>query len=347
MPTFFNRHKGVFAALAAAALFGIGTPLAKQMLAQIDPWLLAGLLYMGAGLGLLIYRRLVHAPAVRLLRHECPWFAAALVCGGIIAPVLLMFGLTRMSASSASLLLNAESVFTTLLAWFAFKENLDRRIAAGMLCILAGALLLNWPTHVQPINFFPSLAILAACLAWGLDNNLTRKISLNDASWIAATKGLVAGTVNLILAAVLGAALPPTSNLIGAMMIGFFAYGVSLVLFVVALRHLGTARTGAYFSIAPFIGAIMALLMGDSLSWPLIVAALLMAIGIVLHLTENHQHEHIHEALEHEHEHVHDEHHQHHHHDQPVNEPHRHRHQHVWLKHQHKHFPDMHHPHQH
>lgn len=341
-------HTGVSAAFGAALLFGAGTPLAKWLLTTVNPWLLAGLLYLGSGIGLMIYRRLIRAPAVSLSAHEVRWFAGAVISGGVIGPVLLMLGLTGMPASGASLLLNAEGVFTTLLAWFAFKENVDRRIALGMLAIIAGAVVLSWPSTMQFAGLWPALAVLGACLAWGVDNNLTRKVSLNDGTWIAAVKGGVAGSVNLVLAMLFGASLPPLVNVLGAMVVGFLAYGVSLTLFVVALRHLGTARTGAYFSIAPFIGALLALLMGEPVTWPLLFAGALMALGIWLHLTEHHHHEHDHLALEHEHEHSHDEHHQHVH-DVPVavGIKHRHWHRHEPISHAHPHFPDVHHQHRH
>jgi drug/metabolite transporter (DMT)-like permease len=342
------RQPGVIAALTAALLFGMGTPLAKQLLTDVSPWLLAGLLYLGSGLGLFVYRYIKHAPKVTLSRHELPWFMGAVLFGGVIGPVLLMLGLTRVPATSASLLLNAEGVFTALLAWFVFKENLDHRIALGMAAMVVGAMVLSWSNEVRIEGIWPSLAILGACLAWGLDNNLTRKVSLNDATWIAATKGGVAGAVNLLLAFALGAHLPRWSNVLGAMTVGLLAYGISLVLFVIGLRHLGTARTGAYFSIAPFIGAVIALMMGEALTLQLVIAAALMAIGIALHLTENHEHEHVHEVLAHEHEHTHDEHHQHEH-DEPIASgiKHSHWHEHLPVRHKHGHFPDMHHQHTH
>ena len=335
---------GVPAALGAALLFGAGTPLAKWLLDAVSPWLLAGLLYLGSGVGLTLYRRLIHAPTVRLGRNEAPWLAGAIVAGGIVGPVLLMIGLTGMPASGASLLLNAEGVFTALLAWFAFKENVDRRIAVGMGAIVAGAAVLNWPGEAHFAGLWPPLAILGACFAWAIDNNLTRRISLMDATWIASVKGLASGGVNLVLAFSLGASIPTLPNLVGAMAVGFLAYGVSLALFVVALRHLGTARTGAYFSVAPFFGALLALVMGESLTMPLLLAGALMALGIWLHLTEHHEHAHAHDALEHDHEHVDDEHHQHEH-DDPVAEGsrHHHPHSHQPLTHEHPHYPDAHH----
>lgn len=342
------RQPGVSAALVAALLFGAGTPLAKLLLDTVNPWLLAGLLYLGSGVGLTLYRRLSHTSAVRLPRSEVPWFAGAILSGGIIGPVLLMFGLTAMPASGVSLLLNAESVFTALLAWFAFKENFDRRIALGMLAIVAGAMVLSVAPDAHISELWPSLAILGACFAWGVDNNLTRKVSLTDATWIASVKGWVSGIVNLSLAFTLGASMPALPSLIGAMMVGLLAYGVSLALFVVGLRHLGTARTGAYFSVAPFFGALLAVLMGEPITMPLLVAGALMALGTWLHLTERHEHSHVHEEMEHIHEHYHDEHHQHAH-DYPVapGTKHSHPHRHESLIHMHPHFPDSHHRHSH
>ncbi|MBV5317645.1 MAG: EamA family transporter [Desulfobulbaceae bacterium] len=331
---------GVRSALGAALLFGAGTPLAKLLLSSVNPWLLAGLLYLGSGVGLALYRKLTHAPSGRLSRADMLWFAGAILAGGIIAPVLLMIGLTEMPASSASLLLNAESVFTALLAWFLFKENFSYRIAFGMTAIVFGAVVLSCPEEFLFKGLWPSLAVLGACFAWGVDNNLTRQVSLTDATWIASIKGLIAGTVNLVLAFSLGAAWPPLSNIAITMVVGFLAYGVSLTLFVISLRHLGTARTGAYFSVAPFFGAVLAVALGEPVTMPLLIAGGLMMLGIWLHLTENHEHEHVHEVLEHDHELLLDEHHKnlfmasHHH-------------QHNELKHSHPHFPDAHHRHDH
>jgi drug/metabolite transporter (DMT)-like permease len=342
------RRPGVLAALGAAALFGVGTPLAKLLLSNVSPWLLAGLLYLGSGVGLTLYRHLTSAAPVRLPRAEVPWLIGAIFAGGMVGPVLLMVGLTRMPASGASLLLNAEGVFTALLAWFAFKENFDQRIALGMLAIVAGAVVLSWPGTARFAGVTPALAILGACLAWAIDNNLTRKVSLSDASWIAALKGFAAGSMNMLLAFALGASAPRWPYAVAAMAVGFLSYGVSLALFVLALRHLGTARTGAYFSIAPFLGALLAVLIGEPITLPLLIAAALMGIGVWLHLTEHHEHEHMHEPIEHEHEHVHDEHHQHTHAEQvPAGSSHSHRHRHAALTHKHLHFPDAHHRHEH
>lgn len=353
-----SPNPGIVAALAAAVLFGAGTPLAKLLLEQATPWLLAALLYLGSGIGLWLFRKVRRLPPARLDICEWRWLAGAIVSGGVIAPVLLMSGLAVMPASGAALLLNAEAVFTALLAWFAFKENFDRRIALGMLAIVAGALVLSWPVDgaVEFASLWPALAVLAACLGWAVDNNLTRKVALSDASWIAMVKGLVAGVTNLALALSLGAAWPGGASVTGAAVVGFLSYGASLTLFVLALRHLGTARAGAYFSAAPFFGALMALaLLDEPVTLTLLAGGALMATGVVLHLTERHLHEHIHEPLEHRHEHTHgagDPHHEHGHesgHEDPVppGTRHAHLHRHAPIAHAHAHFPDAHHQHRH
>lgn len=343
---------GVASALGAALLFGAGTPLAKMLLGEVGPWMLAALFYLGSGLGLTIYRLARRSAPVKLPTGEAKWLAGATISGGVVGPVLLMAGLTGMPASGASLLLNAEGVFTALLAWIAFRENFDRRIALGMASIAAGAVILSWPQEVSFSGLWPALSILGACFAWGIDNNLTRKVSLNDATWIASVKGSVAGGVNLALAMALGDRLPSMPIVGGAMLVGFLAYGVSLALFVVGLRHLGTARTGAYFSVAPFFGAALALASGEPVTTRLMAAGLLMGLGVWLHLTEKHEHPHVHESMDHEHEHVHDEHHQHGHPDQPglamaPGLKHTHKHRHERIEHAHAHFPDAHHRHVH
>lgn len=329
-------------------LFGAGTPLAKQLLDSVDPWLLAGLLYLGSGLGLTLFRVVRRSKPVRLARRDLLPLGGAVFFGGIVGPVLLMFGLAGMPASGASLLLNAESVATALLAWFVFKENFDRRIALGMAAIVAGAIVLSWPEDVEFSGVFPALAILGACVAWGIDNNLTRKVALTDATWLAAAKGLVAGPVNLIIAMLLGAQIPAFVAVGAAMGLGVIAYGLSLVLFIVALRMVGTARAGAYYSVAPFFGAALALGLGEAVTVPLVIAGLLMAFGVWLHLTERHEHEHEHTAITHDHWHVHDDHHQHAH-DHPVaaGVRHRHVHTHEAITHRHEHYPDSHHRHDH
>jgi drug/metabolite transporter (DMT)-like permease len=347
-PPTLRLPAGAGAALLAAALFGAGTPLAKHLMTGVGPWMLAGLLYLGSGLGLAAWRLLRRAPGVHLAAGEWPWLAGAVAAGGVVGPVLLMLGLSGMPASGASLLLNAEAVFTALLAWFAFKENVDGRIALGMLAIVAGALVLAWPGDARFGSAWPCVAVLGACLAWGLDNNLTRKVSLADATWVAMVKGLAAGPVNLAIALGLDGRLPAPALLAGSAVLGLFAYGISLTLFVLALRHLGTARTGAYFSVAPFFGAVLSVaLLGEAVTPGLLIAGALMAAGVWLHLSERHAHAHHHEPMEHEHEHEHDAHHDHH---APGEAPpvrHSHRHRHVAMTHTHAHYPDEHHRHSH
>lgn len=343
--------RGIAAALAAALLFGASTPLAKLLLAHASPWLLAALLYLGSGIGLFLVRRARRMPAVSLARGELGWLAGAILAGGIVAPVLLMLGLARMPASGASLLLNAEGVLTALLAWFVFHENFDRRVALGMLAIVAGAVVLTWPGEAHFAGSEAALLVLGACLAWAIDNNLTRKVSLADASFIAMTKGLAAGTTNLLLALTLDASWPAPSVVAGALALGFASYGASLTLFVVALRQLGTARTGAYFSVAPFFGTLLAIgLLGEPVTLQLVLAGALMILGVWLHLTERHEHAHAHEGVAHEHAHEHggDPHHDHAH-EPPVaaGTRHSHWHTHAPLTHSHPHFPDMHHGHRH
>ena len=343
------NNRAVLAALAAAALFGASTPAAKVLVGEVTPLMMAGILYLGSGIGLALYRVARRAHRAPVPRREIKWLAAAILFGGMIAPTLLMWGLAIMPASGASLLLNMEGVLTALLAWFVFKENFDRRIAVGMGLIVAGAVLLAWPGSGTGHGADPVavLAVLGACLAWALDNNLTRKASLGDATFIAMLKGLVAGSANLTLAFAAASPLPSAGAALTGVAIGFFGYGVSLALFVVALRDLGTARAGAYFSTAPFAGALIAVaLLGEAFTLQLAVAGVLMAVGVWMHLTERHEHSHSHEEVEHEHEHAHDAHHQHEH-DAPVapGVRHTHLHRHGALTHSHPHFPDEHHRH--
>ena len=342
---------GVPLALASAILFGASAPFAKLLVGSIDPQVLAGLLYLGAGTGLAIVHVAraglgLEAPEARLRGRDMPWLAAVVAFGGIAGPLLLMLGLARTSASSGSLLLNLEGLATMAIAWVVFRENVDRRLLFGAASILAGAVALSWQGEGIRLDS-GGLLIAGACLAWGIDNNLTRKFSSVDPVLIALIKGLAAGSVNLGLALALGARLPPASMIGVAAAVGFLGVGVSLVLFVLALRHLGSARTGAYFSLAPFIGAVVAIAMlHEPITQQLVLAAALMGLDLYLHLAERHDHEHVHESMEHEHSHVHDAHHQHAH-DGAVTEPHSHWHRHEPLQHKHVHYPDLHHRHRH
>lgn len=344
-------------ALLAALLFGASTPLAKLLTGDVSPLLLAGLLYLGSGAGLaalLLVRRLGASetgtlrPSLRIPSNEWPWLLGAIVTGGMLGPALLMLGLSTTDAASASLLLNIEGVLTAVLAWLVFKENADRQVVFGMVAIVVGGVLLTW--EPGGATWSPgALLIAAACLCWAVDNNLTRKVSSNDAMLVACLKGLVAGASNTGIALFAGATLPDASAMGFALLVGFFGYGLSLTLFVVGLRVLGTARTGAYFSVAPLFGVLISLLLWPEppslLFW---MAALMMAVGVWFHLGERHEHEHAHEPLEHSHHHRHDEHHRHAHSiEWDADTPHAHVHRHDVLIHKHPHYPDIHHRHLH
>ena len=346
--------RGVLYALGAAALFGASTPFAKLLLGQVSPLVLAAVLYLGSGAGLALWIALRTRFSGRerpspIPRVDWPWIAAAIAAGGIAGPILLMQGLARIDAASASLLLNLEAVLTAAIAWTVFRENVDRRVFSGMVAIVVGGVLLSADAAPRDGGIIGPLLVAAACLAWALDNNLTRRVSGGDAATLACLKGLAAGAVNLALAWSVGAPMPAPAGWIGAGLLGFLGYGVSLALFIVALRNLGTARTGAYFSVAPFFGAVLAIAMlGERPGTGFWLAAALMALGVWLHLSERHEHEHVHEPLEHAHEHVHDAHHRHAH-DFPWDgrEPHVHPHRHEHMVHSHPHYPDLHHRHVH
>ena len=346
-----SKWIGIGYAVFAAALFGASTPFAKFLLGATEPVLLAALLYLGSGIGLsvlLLVKRKFGAETkeANLKKQDLPWLAAAIAAGGIAAPILLLFGLQMTAASTASLLLNLEGVLTATLAWFVFKENFDRRIALGMLIITVGGVILSWAGKPEIGLPWGSMLIAGACLMWAIDNNLTRKVSAVNPLQIAALKGIIAGTANLIIALLIGAKMPDKSAVAIAAVVGFFGYGISLSCFVLGLRHIGTARTGAYFSLAPFVGAIISIIfLGDSIGLAFAAAAVLMSLGVYLHLTEKHGHDHLHTSFEHEHGHAHDEHHRHETAPEINTETHSHDHRHPTQKHEHEHFPDIHHQH--
>ena len=341
---------GPILALTAAILFGLSAPAAKILLGSVDPWLLAGLLYLGSGAGLSIYRLARGTTGEPSLgSRDAPWMGGAIVAGGVIGPVLLMFALARGPASQSALLLNLEGVLTAAVAWVVFREAFHARIVVGMLAITAGAVVLTWNGSVGLAVDASALLVAGACLAWAVDNNLTRVVSAADPVQIAALKGIAAGSVNIVVAIARGASWPGLASVAGASLVGLLGYGTSLVLFIRALRHVGTSRTGAYFATAPFIGALAAVVaLGEAPTTALLVAAAFMGLGVWLHLTEDHDHEHVHAPLAHEHAHRHDEHHQHEHPDGvPMREPHAHWHTHAPMRHRHPHYPDLHHRHPH
>lgn len=345
-------NQSVFFAIVAAVLFGASTPLAKLLVGDVSPVLLGGLLYLGSGVGLGLFRMLRDRgwKPSGIQARAWPWLLGAIFFGGVLGPVALMYGLTSSSGSAASLMLNLESVLTAVLAWVVFKENADKRIVLGMVAIVAGGAVLTWhPEGVGSASLIGLAAIAIACLCWAIDNNLTRKVSASDAVFIASSKGLLAGLVNCAIAIGTGNSLPAPQTTMLAMAVGLLGYGVSLVFFVLALRGLGTARTGAYFSTAPFIGSAFSLLfLGETATPVFWMATALMGLGVWLHLTETHEHEHTHEPFAHIHAHAHDEHHQHPH-DAGIDltKPHVHWHRHSPLTHKHPHYPDIHHQHLH
>jgi drug/metabolite transporter (DMT)-like permease len=340
-------------ALAAAGLFGLSTPAAKVLLRVTDPFLLAGLLYLGSGLGLGLARAATSVGQRRreapLRRADVPWLLGAIVSGGALGPVLLLSGLAATPASQASLLLNLEGALTMALAWLLFGEHIGPRVVTGMAAITVGAAALSWQADSSlALGRGPAL-IAAACLAWAVDNNLTRRISGGDPVLIAALKGGSAGAANVLIGLAAGAPRPPASVAAFAGVVGLLGYGLSLVMFVRALRDLGAARTSAYFGTAPFVGAVASVAwLGDTLDARLLAGGGLMALGVWLHVTERHDHEHVHETMEHAHLHEHDAHHQHDHPPgTPMREPHSHPHAHPPQRHAHPHYPDLHHRHRH
>jgi drug/metabolite transporter (DMT)-like permease len=347
-----DAFRGIALALASAALFGASTPLAKALIGAVDPLWLAGLLYAGSGLGLTLVLLLRSARrkigALALPRADLPWLAGAIVSGGIIAPVLFTLGLRQASGAAASLLGNLENVMTVTLAWLVFREHRSARVVIGMAAIVGSCVVLTWQ-RTAGTTATGGFLIALACFGWALDNNLTRKVAANDATLIAAIKGCVGGAVNLTLAAFLADRLPTANAALAAGVLGFFGYGISLVLFVLALRELGAARTGAYFATAPFIGVATAFgFLGERPDAAFFIAFPLMALGVWLHVTERHSHIHVHERMIHDHPHRHDAHHRHEHaFPWDGTEPHRHEHVHEPLVHSHRHFPDLHHRHEH
>lgn len=343
-----SLRTGVAYAVAAAVLFGISTPLSRLLLRDAHPVAIASLLYLGAGLGLALW---AIAPSTSWGRPPTPAgrrrLVAPIALGGVAGPLLLLLGLRVVPATTAALLLNLEGVLTALLAWVAFREASDRRLVLGFVLVVTGSALLSFQGLPAHGGTWGALAIAGACLCWAADNNLTRGLSDLDPRWIVLLKGLTAGAFNALLALALGVRWPTLPALGGALLLGFVSNGLSLILFVLALRHLGTARTGAWFALAPFVGAALAVpFLGERPAAVAYPAAALMAAGLWLHLSERHGHEHEHAPIEHEHEH--DAHHQHVHADGvAAHDGHTHWHRHAPLRHRHAHLPDTHHRHQH
>ena len=340
--------RGALCGLAAAALFGLSAPLAKPLLQATSPLTLAGLLYVGGGLALAVASVLRgRTGEASLQRSDVPRLGLLILFGGILGPVLMLLALQRTSASSVSLLLNLEGPFTLALAALAFGEHVGWRGLAALLAVVAGAVLLGLPSGPVHTPLAATLCVAGACLAWGLDNNLTRSLSLRDPVALVRTKTLGAGACMLCVSLLSHAAWPGWRTTLLALLLGAASYGTSILLDAYALRLLGAARESAYFATAPFLGALGAVvLLSEKLLPTTLLAGAVMALGVWLLLSERHHHAHTHQALLHEHRHVHDAHHQHAH-QEPVTEPHSHPHAHASLTHDHPHVPDAHHHHRH
>lgn len=349
-----SKRRGVAAALGAAFFFGASTPFSKLLLGSVSPLMLAGLLYLGSFTGLSVISVLRAASGEKpsgeasLRGRDYLYLAGSILCGGVAAPLFLLYGLSSTEASAASLLLNIEGVLTVLLATLIFREHVGKRIwAAAAVMLAAGSALTYMPDSGGWSVRSGSLLILISALMWALDNNLTRELSHRDPYVISRYKGLAAGVTNLAVAFAAGSALPSPVPLSGSLVLGALSYGASLVLFIHALRNLGTSRTSTYFGAAPFIGVVISIILLDERITPRIIAAsALMLLGLWLILKEYHEHAHTHDPLCHDHRHDHDEHHCHGH-EGDFTGPHSHMHEHDALTHSHAHVPDLHHFHRH
>jgi drug/metabolite transporter (DMT)-like permease len=344
--------KGAALGLAAAATFGASAPVAKLLLPGFGPLALAGLLYLGAGLGLTLYR-LARAGVesgskeASLRKRDLPGLLGIVLTGGVAGPVLMLLGLERMSGLSASLLLQLEAPFTILLALALFGEHVGSRQLWSIAVVLLGGLLLSLRPGELRAEAWGAVAIAGACFSWALDNNLSQRLSLRDPIALVQVKTLGAGSLTLLVALLTGSPFGSREAIGLALLLGSVSYGLSIVLDAYALRYVGAAREAAFFATAPLVGALLAIpLLGERPTWIDCGAAALMITGISLLLRERHGHAHTHEPLEHEHLHVHDEHHQHEH-AGTVSEPHSHPHRHAALTHDHPHVSDAHHRHRH
>ena len=338
----------------SAALFGISPPLAKLLVKNIPPVALAGFLYFGAFAGLSLYsimRRIVSTENIRsanLKKEDFPWLFGAVISGGIIAPICLMFGLSQISGFTTSLLLNLEGIFTAVVAVIFFKEKAGKRLWLALMCMTAAGVFLTWDSSQGKFNFLGPLLVTLSMICWGIDNNLTRNISTRNPIQITCIKGFVSGLVSISLAYTLGMAIKWDLTIFYALLLGSFSYGISLVFFIKALEGLGSFRAGIFFSLAPFIGAVTSLiLLQEWIGWVMFPAMMLTVAGFWFISTENHLHPHLHQEADHTHLHNHKDMHHIHEHAEFAQEPHVHEHKHLEENHVHPHWPDTHHRHVH
>jgi drug/metabolite transporter (DMT)-like permease len=346
------KVRGAVCGVLAAALFGASAPVAKCLLPESGPLVLASLLYLGAGIALsvaLAVRRAVPPHESPLRRADVTLLVAITLSGGVVGPVLMLVGLERVSGVVGSLLLNLEGPFTMLAAVVFFGEHLDRRAVLAAALIVGGGLVFGWHPQGGTTEAIGALALAGACACWALDNNLTQRLALRDPAALVRVKALGAAAGNLLLALAFGSPFPPPAVVGAALALGAASYGLSIVLDTYALRLVGAAREAAYFATAPFFGAILAIpLLGESLGPSDVAAGGLMAMGVMILIRARHAHLHPHEALVHDHGHVHDEHHRHEHDSAvPPDEAHSHVHAHTPLVHDHPHVSDAHHRHRH
>ncbi len=355
-----SQRRGQLAGFGAAVLFGCSAPLISTITGSGSALSIAGLLYGGATLALLVVRVVRGKGAeTPLQRQDWPALATLILLGGVVGPVALVLGLGRMPAASSSLLLNLEAVFTLAIAVLLGREHVGRVGLLSALFTIAGAGLLSQGT-LSGANGAGTSLIALATLAWGIDNNLSQRLSLRDPIQIASAKAAGASLPMLVLALMLGHPFPPVTVTLALLGIGALGYGISIWLDLLALRDLGAAREAVLFSTAPFVGAMFSLLvLREAVTPQLMVAGGLMAAGVVLLLREQHSHWHRHEALRHAHRHRHepigsDAHHEHRHSPEDVegaasDQPfwHAHEHRHGELEHAHPHVSDAHHRHRH
>lgn len=343
---------GQFLAIFSAVLFGISPVLCKLVIGEMSPALLAGLLYLGSGIGLQLLLLSQGKNSVEELRKLPSKHRLALlgsvISGGIVAPLLLAYGIKFGTASEVSLLLNFETVATTLIAWLLFKEQVGGGVWSGKALILLGSFAVILKTEGDLAFSVAGLLVILACAFWGIDNNLTRDIEDMPATVLASIKGLIAGTFNVVLASIFFTGTATSFQVTGALLVGAVSYGLSLVCFIEALRRIGSSRTSTYFAVGPFIGTLLAfIVLGERPPMIFWVAALCMFAGILFLYREMHSHLHKHAMLSHGHAHIHDEHHQHEHVGISLAVPHEHHHIHEPVMHSHVHWPDIHHRHQH